>query len=97
MTKAGVHDINYLQDVKYEYHDCSIFGGRGYIGANLCSFFQHCSNSFWQKNDLPACPLDVLSSLYEQRRKLPKKKIADCTSEAIPTVHSAKTIQTRFV
>jgi len=35
MTKAGVHDINYLQDVKYEYHDCSIFGDRGYIGANV--------------------------------------------------------------
>jgi hypothetical protein len=44
MTKAGVHDINYLQDVKYEYHDCSLFEDRGYIGANLCSFFQHCSN-----------------------------------------------------
>ena len=42
-----------------------------------------------------ACPLNVLSSLCEQRRKLPKKKIADCTSEAIPTVHSTKTIQTR--
>ena len=35
MTKACVHDINYLQDVKYEYHDCSIFGDRGYIGANV--------------------------------------------------------------
>ncbi len=35
MTKASVHDINYLQDVKYEYHDCSIFGDRGYIGANV--------------------------------------------------------------
>ena len=35
MTKAGVHDINYLQDVKYEYHNCSIFGDRGYIGANV--------------------------------------------------------------
>jgi len=35
MTKAGVHDINYLQDVKYEYHDCSIFVDRGYIGANV--------------------------------------------------------------
>ncbi len=35
MTKTSVHDINYLQDVKYEYHDCSIFGDRGYIGANV--------------------------------------------------------------
>ncbi len=31
LTKASVHDINYLNDVKLEYHDCSIFGDRGYI------------------------------------------------------------------
>jgi len=35
MTKASVHDMNYLQDVKYEYHDCSIFGDRGYIGTDV--------------------------------------------------------------
>jgi len=33
LTKANVHDIRYLQDVKCEYHDCSIFGDRGYISA----------------------------------------------------------------
>ena len=33
MTKASVHDILYLQDVKYEYNNCSIFGDRGYISA----------------------------------------------------------------
>ena len=35
LTKAGVHDIKYLQDVKLEYHDCSIFGDRGYIGKEI--------------------------------------------------------------
>ncbi len=35
ITKANVHDINYLRDVKYEYHDCSIFGDRGYISASM--------------------------------------------------------------
>lgn len=35
LTKACVHDINYLQDVKMEYHDCSIFGDRGYIGKEV--------------------------------------------------------------
>lgn len=35
LTKAGVHDIKYLQDVKLEYHDCSIFGDRGYIGKEV--------------------------------------------------------------
>lgn len=35
MTKASVHDINYLKDVKYELHDCSVFGDRGYISASM--------------------------------------------------------------
>ena len=35
LTKASVHDIRYLQDVKLEYHDCSIFGDRGYIGKEV--------------------------------------------------------------
>ena len=35
LTKASVHDINYLQDIKLVYHDCSIFGDRGYIGKDI--------------------------------------------------------------
>ena len=36
LTKASVHDINYLQDIKLVYHDCSIFlGDRGYIGKEI--------------------------------------------------------------
>ncbi len=35
LTKASVHDINYLQDIKLAYHDCSIFGDRGYIGKEI--------------------------------------------------------------
>ena len=30
-----MHDIKYLKDVKYKYHDCSIFGDRGYISASM--------------------------------------------------------------
>ena len=33
MTKVSVHDIRYLQDVKYEYNNCSIFGDRWYTSA----------------------------------------------------------------
>ncbi len=33
LTKANVHDIFYLQDIKYEYLDCCILGDRGYISA----------------------------------------------------------------
>ena len=43
---------------------------------------------------LLAGPLDVLSSLSEQRRKLPKKKIADCTSQAITNMFSISRLLT---
>ena len=35
LSKASVHDINYLKDIKPLYHDCSIFGDKGYIGAEV--------------------------------------------------------------
>lgn len=35
LSKASVYDINYLKDIKPLYHDCSIFGDRGYIGAEI--------------------------------------------------------------
>lgn len=35
LTKASVHDIHYLQDIKPLYHDCSIFGDKGYISASV--------------------------------------------------------------
>lgn len=35
LSKASIHDLNYLQDIKALYHDCSIFGDRGYIGAEV--------------------------------------------------------------
>ena len=30
LSKASVHDINYLKDIKQVYHDCNIFGDKGY-------------------------------------------------------------------
>lgn len=35
ISKASVHYINYLKDFKLLYHDCSIFGDRAYIGAEI--------------------------------------------------------------
>lgn len=35
MTPTNVHDINYMKDVKFEFHDCSIFGDCAYISAEL--------------------------------------------------------------
>lgn len=35
ITTANVHDINYLQDVKHQYHHCRILGDRTYIGTDV--------------------------------------------------------------
>ena len=35
LSKASVHDINYLKDIQPLYRDCSIFGDKGYIGAEV--------------------------------------------------------------
>lgn len=35
ISKASVHDIHYMNDIKPMYHDCSIFGDKGYIGAEV--------------------------------------------------------------
>ena len=35
LSKASVHDLNYMQDIKYLHHDCTIIGDKGYIGAEV--------------------------------------------------------------
>lgn len=35
LTKASVHDIHYLKDVKADYSDCTVIGDRGYISADV--------------------------------------------------------------
>lgn len=35
MTAANVHDISYLNDLKWEYHDCLIIGDKGYLRASV--------------------------------------------------------------
>lgn len=35
MTAANVHDLNYLQDVKWQYHDCLMLGDKGYLSADI--------------------------------------------------------------
>ena len=34
LSKANVHDINYIKNIKYDYLDCTIIGDRGYISAS---------------------------------------------------------------
>lgn len=33
ITSADVHDIHYLKDVKWEYHDCMMLADKGYLSA----------------------------------------------------------------
>ena len=33
LTKAGVHDMHYLKDVKELFSNCMIIGDKGYIGS----------------------------------------------------------------
>lgn len=35
LTKASVHDIHYLKDVKVDYSNCTLIGDRGYISAQV--------------------------------------------------------------
>lgn len=35
MTAASVHDIHYLKDIQWEYHDCMMLGDKGYLSATV--------------------------------------------------------------
>ena len=35
MSKANVHDIHYLQDIKHEYSHITIIGDKGYLSASV--------------------------------------------------------------
>lgn len=35
MTAASVHDLHYLKDVQWEYHDCMMLGDKGYLCARV--------------------------------------------------------------
>ena len=35
LSKASVHDLHYMKDVKWQYHDRSIYGDKEYIGTDV--------------------------------------------------------------
>ncbi len=35
MTAANVHDLHYLNDVQWEYHDCMMLGDKGYLSTEI--------------------------------------------------------------
>ena len=35
LSKANMADIHYMKDIQHTYHDCSIYGDKEYIGADV--------------------------------------------------------------
>lgn len=35
MTAASIHDLHYLNDVRWDYHDCMMLGDKGYLCAEI--------------------------------------------------------------
>ena len=35
LTAANVHDLHYLKDVQWKYHDCHLLGDKGYLSAEV--------------------------------------------------------------
>ena len=44
MTAASVHDLHYLKDVRWEYHDCMMLGDKGYLSAEIQKNFFEAAN-----------------------------------------------------
>lgn len=60
MTAASVHDLRYLNDVRLQYHDCTMLGDKGYPSAQIQKNLFETANimlevSYWlnQKNWCP--------------------------------------------
>ena len=45
LSKASVHDVNYLKDVKHQFKGCIITGDRGYISKNL-------KDELWEQSNI---------------------------------------------
>lgn len=35
LSRVNVHDIHYLNDIKYDFHDCTVIGDMGYLNASV--------------------------------------------------------------
>lgn len=71
LSKASVHDINYLKNLKGQFFDCTIIGDRGYISADIqTSLFetQHLCLEFpYRGNQKGAKPLFPLFAKSRKR------------------------------
>ena len=68
LTKASVHDIHYLKDVKVDYSNCTVIGDRGYIRietlfSQLCDQFMIIRNYAKDTDGLFARIIGKISAL----------------------------------
>jgi len=75
LTKASVHDINYLHDIKELYHDCSIFDDRGYISKEIqLDLFESANIKLKSRNYI----LSALRSVYADSQLCQRDKRIVC-------------------
>ncbi len=53
LTKANVHDVNYLKDVKVSLSDCTLLADKGYIDARQQLDLFHSANANWKLRSGP--------------------------------------------
>lgn len=70
LTKASVHDIKYLEDVKCQINDCVLIGDKGYLSSSVqLDLFESANielSTLERKNQLDYKPQ---SFLYQKGRK----------------------------
>lgn len=78
MTAASVHDLHYLKDVQWEYHDCMMLGDKGYLSTEV------------QQNlfDVANITLEVPYRLNQKNRKEPTSWACKRLRKRIETVFS---------
>ncbi|KAA6327042.1 hypothetical protein EZS27_023937 [termite gut metagenome] len=72
LTPAGVHDVNYLKEVKYTFSNCELIGDKGYISAyyqtDLFNQSQIKLSVPTRKNQL--LPVELSKSKRRKRRRI---------------------------
>lgn len=81
MTAATIHDIQYLQDVKWQYHDSMMLGDKAYLSADI------------QQNlfDVAHISLEVPYRLNQKNRRPPTGHTENSEKESRLYSHNSMT------
>ena len=81
LTKASVHDIHYLKDVKVDYSNCTVIGDRGYISAQVqLDLFETASIRLEDHTDVVKKNGNQHSQLLPKREKEMKSYSRNCVT-----------------